>query len=159
AAWRQWLLKILTNMFTNVICVICLIGVGYLVLGSAFRDDIAVSLGWVGIVQLSLLAIATFPAFWSACATSGTIRAAVWVFPMVGSIEALAFGGSSIGELRAISNAIDWVLLRAHPYPPPLGLTYFYSGYAIVPILAAPFLILAAVQSYRLFRTERLESF
>lgn len=110
-------------------------------------------MGWALMVLLL-----TFASFWCACAVNGTVRAALWLFPLM---IALAFAGQFGGWIapklmdlvasrfdlftnfrftNAVSNLQRFVVLAT-----PLR---------VITLLSVPTLLIAVIQSYRMFREQ-----
>jgi hypothetical protein len=136
---RQWLIKLVMAMFAGFICAAVVAGAAGQ-LGSPF--GIGASFEVPFLVILSLLC---FAAFWCASAFNGTVRAVLWVFPAVGALSLSSRFGTSLGELTAAGTLIDPVLRIP-------------DGPAAVVWLIVPTLLLAVIQSYRLFRTDPQDS-
>jgi len=111
------------------------------------------------------LSIATFiPAFWSACAVNGTVRASLLTFPIVGLAGAAGTIGYLLGILPPFGKLNDFLLTTFHPYPfsgsfVSLQDHHFPGAFLVISsalpfILSAPVLVVAVLQSYRLFRRD-----
>ena len=139
---------------------------------SAFRT-IQV-LGWQAFrVQLPLaVLLLTFAAFWCACAVNGTVRAVLWVLPVM---IALYFAGE-LGK-RAGPAFTHLFFSRFDPFAnvkfanavSHLGSNGFFkliqaasdnmtdsvqAGLVLTTIILVPTLLYAVIQSYRLFRAQ-----
>ena len=169
-AFRQWLIKLFMALFAGLmgaalLPISLLIAVGSLS-GSPFRFvDVHFGIFW-----LLLVALLTFASFWCACAVNGTVRAVLWVFPaMIGLALASLFGEwtggklahffiSRFGNLISANTLISSFenLLFSRFDSPATYLWWVYTHPALMLVLWllwVPTLLLAVVQSYRLFRT------
>ena len=112
----------------------------------------------------------TFAAFWCACAVQGTVRAVLWMVPVFAALVLASelgqwTGGNLIGALLPMSDSLG----NAHfirvvgaildpdlfdPYTPSSTLVRYVSGesLATLALLWGPTLLVAVIQSYRLFR-------
>ncbi len=166
SARRLWIIKLVMAMLAGFVCfallpVLVLVAGGFL-FGSPFMfvDPHA---GMVWLLEVLLL---TFASFWCACAVNGTVRAVLWLFPMLG---ALAIAGE-FGE-RAARGLMVLLVSRFDPFA---GLKFTNSvsnsvsnirllviGAAplrVVTFLLVPTLLVAVIQSYRLFRAQPQDS-
>ena len=158
SARRQWLIKLFVALFAGISCavllpVLLLIAGGFR-FGSPFMFvDVHTAMVWL--LMASLL---TFASFWCACAVNGTVRAVLWLLPMMGALLlAIEFSEWVARELmdrsfprfdpfadfrftNAVSN-INFFVIRATPMP-------------FLALLLVPALLFAVIQSYRLFRTQ-----
>src|ERR1700674_2828555 len=157
---RQWLIKLFTALLAGSVCavllpVLVLIAGGFLS-GSLFMFvDPHAEMVWL---TVSLL---TFASFWCACAVNGTVRAVLWVFPMMGALLlAGRFGDWVAPEL------MDLVVSRFDPFA-DFRFTnaisnILYGRYAtpamFATLLLVPTLLFAVIQSYWLFRTQLQDS-
>jgi hypothetical protein len=106
-----------------------------------------------------MVPIMTFAAFWCACAANGTVRAALWVAAAPMAIWIASSGGAWLGQelARATGTLRDLVLSWFHLSPMSFA-TITNSARAGVLWLFVPTLLLALMQSYRLFRTQGEDS-
>ncbi len=142
-------------------------------LSGSFLDE------YPGVGFLLVVLLLCFAAFWCACSAKGTVRAALWLFPVLIAL----YLASDFGE-RAGREIIDLYVLRFDPFADfkftreviassyPLtfaGLRYIFFNVSWQEIFAiyagliltlqwGPTLLLAVVQSYRLFRVELQDS-
>jgi hypothetical protein len=80
-AGRQWLIKLVTAMFTGLVCA-ALLPISALIADKSIFGLPLMSLNLnVGMRWLLLVALLGFASFWCACAVKGTVHAALWVFP------------------------------------------------------------------------------
>jgi hypothetical protein len=160
-ARRQWLIKLVMAIFTGVVCGVLLptlvLIAGGLIFGSPFKFvDPHAEMVWL--LTVSLL---SFASFWCACAVDGTVRAVLWLFPMMGALLlAGRFGDWVAPELMGhvvsrfdpfadfrFTNAISNILYSRYATP-----TMFAT------LLLLPTLLFAVIQSYRLFRAQLQDS-
>jgi polyhydroxybutyrate depolymerase len=106
----------------------------------------------------------TVASFWCACAVNGTVRAALWFVPVIGaSLLAGRCGGWIAPKL------VDLVVSTFHPFTDfrfisavsDLRIQLFVIGASplrVVTLLLVPTLLIAVIQSYRLFRTQLQDS-
>jgi hypothetical protein len=170
-ARRQWLIKLSIALFAGFV------GAGLFpmsIAGPLFGKyhmlaDVNLRVGWPLVVVLL-----SFAAFWCACAVKGTVRAVLWVLPVM---IALYFAGE-LG--RGAGHAItDLFFSRFDPFAnfrvanavssilKTFGISrfvfweFFYNrGYlaSMVCAVLVPTLFLAVIQSYRLFRAQPQDS-
>jgi hypothetical protein len=136
---RQWLIKLVTAILTGFICSALIVSAGRLIFGPSFVEWLAEHGGgheWL--VLLAASSLVSFSTFWCACAVNGIVRAALSVFPTVGALILASRFGNSLGGLVAAGGPVDSIA----------------TGPAGVVWLVLPTLLLAVIQSYRLFRTE-----
>jgi polyhydroxybutyrate depolymerase len=106
----------------------------------------------------------TVASFWCACAVKATVRAALWFVPAMGAVLlAGRCGGWMAPKL------VDLVVSRFHPFTDfrftnavsNLHLKLFVIGATplrVVMLLLVPTLLIAVIQSYRLFRAQLPDS-
>jgi hypothetical protein len=148
----QWWIKIVVAQFTSVLSTAGVVLLGRLIFGSRFLEAALVP----GILFAAF--VATFGAFWCACAVKGTVRAAVFAFPATGIVfAAYALGGNFLVWLNQ-TWVLDSLISRMHPFPISsesarwlfiITLGELSGLWVVVPVLAA-----ALLQSHRLFRAE-----
>jgi polyhydroxybutyrate depolymerase len=101
----------------------------------------------------------TVASFWCACAVKGTVRAALWFAP---AMAAVLLAGRCGGWIAP--KLVDLVVSKFHPFADfrfinavsNLHLQLFFLGATplwVISLLLVPTLLVAVVQSYRLFRT------
>jgi ABC-type transport system involved in multi-copper enzyme maturation permease subunit len=165
SARRQWFIKLCMALFAGLVGaallpILVLIAGGFL-FGSPFLFvDPQTGMVW-WLLGVSLL---TFAAFWCACAVNGTVRAVLWVFPVM---IALGFAGN-FGN-RVAHELVDFVFSsRFNPFANfrfAWAVARVVNGHfrllslLVAPMMYAtlvggPVLLLALVQSYRLFRAQ-----
>ena len=165
-ALRQWLIKLCMALFAG------LVGAGLLpmlIAGSLFGRSRRFVDVHLGIRWLLVVLILTLAAFWCACAVDGTVAAVLWVIPVAVALgSASYFAGRLAHELTnfVFSSALspfanfrfDWTVAR-----------FFYRHFRWFALLetpmmyatllgGAPALLIALIQSYRLFRAQVRDS-
>ena len=170
-ARRQWLIKLFMALFAGCVGagLVPLLIAGRLLGSSHLLADVHVGTDLlVGAVLLS------FAAFWCACAVNGTVRAVLWVLPVMIALYFAGELGKWVGPVFT-----DLFFSRFDPFanlkfahavnsifvPKPFytfgdvdwASRYGY-GLARLTLLWLPTLLLAAGQSYRLFRAQVRES-
>jgi len=141
--------------------------------------DVHFGIGWlVGVLVL------TFAAFWCACAVDGTVAAVLWVTPVTMVLGGASYFARLLGDGLVVSswgptpfeNGSDWLLMnlaqRRNPLLNLLGnlrfdwwvarvsfsdhwwLSPLENSASYAALVGGPALILAVVQSYRLFRAQ-----
>ncbi len=171
SARRQWLIKLFMALSAGFL------GAGlvpFLIAGRLWGSSRVFADVHPEMVLLVGAALLSFAAFWCACAVKGTVRAVLWVLPVM---IALYFAGE-LG--RWVGPAItDLFFSKFDPFTnlkfanavksifvPELFYTFAYAhwdsrnGYrlAMLTLLWLPTLLLAAGQSYRLFRAQLQDS-
>lgn len=152
---RQWLIKLVAALFAGfassvLLPLLVVIAVGSL-WGSPFMYvDFRGLRDWMILVPLM-----TFAAFWCACAANGTVRASLWVAaaPMaiwVANLSSMALGR----ELAQTTGTLKDLVISGFHLSPLAYATIVDSARAGVLWLFAPVLLVALIQSYRLFRTQ-----
>jgi hypothetical protein len=156
---RQWLIKLVMAMVTGLASSVLLpllvvIAVGF-ALGSPFMFvDFRGLRDW-----MILVPIMTFAAFWCACAANGTVRASLWVAAAPMAIWVAGSGGTWLGQelARTTGTLRDVVLSGFHLSPLTFAaITEFARGHVLW--LFVPTLLLALIQSYRLYRIQPQDS-
>lgn len=159
SAQSQWLVKLVIAMLAGLCCslafpVLAMIA-GGAVYGSLFMYVNVRSLPDLFIV----FAILTFVCFWCACAANGTVRAAVWAVPVMAVIALACIGGLWLGEglVRTTGTLRDFVVSSFQLNPSSFAaISAFATQHTLW--LFFPTLVLALLQSYRLFRRQPGES-
>jgi polyhydroxybutyrate depolymerase len=106
----------------------------------------------------------TVAAFWCACAINGTVRTALWFVPAVGGLLLAGRCGGWIAP-----KLLDFVVSRFQPFSDfqftnavsNLHLQLFFlvaTPLRVVTLLLVPTLLIAVIQSYRLFRAQLPDS-
>jgi hypothetical protein len=158
SARRQWLVKLLMALFAGVVCaallpLLVLIAGGFL-FGSPFKfvDPNA------GVVWLLVVSLLTFASFWCACALKGTVRAVLWLFPVIITLGAASDFGEPVAR-----KLMNLVVSRFDPFTDfrftnaVSNINFFVTGGTTILLFfafLAPTLLFAVIQSFRLFRTQ-----
>lgn len=158
SARGQWLIKLCTALFAGLVCsVLFPILVLNLFGPPSMSVDAHQAMGWALMVLLL-----SFASFWCACGVKGTVRAALWLFPLM---IALAFAGQLGGWVASklmglfvsrfdlftnfrFTNTVS-NLQRFDVLATPLRL---------ITLLSVPTLLIAVIQSYRMFREQLQDS-
>jgi len=166
-ARRQWLIKLLMALFAGFVGagLVPLLIVGRLLGSSGMFVDVHAGIDLlVGAVLLS------FAAFWCACAVKGTVRAVLWVLPVMialyfagelgkwagPALTALFFSRFDPFANLKFANAVS-SMFEVFPISSSAFWEFLYSRGYLVPMVWAvlvPTLFLAVIQSYRLFRSQ-----
>ncbi len=162
SARRLWIIKLVMAMLTGFVCfallpVLVLIAGGFL-FGSPFMF-VDPHGGMVWLLEVLLL---TFASFWCACAVNGTVRAVLWVFPMMGALYLVGRCGEWVAR-----GLMGLVVSRLDPFTDfrftnaASNIQLFVRGATptlVLTLLLVPTLLFGVVQSYRLFRTQLRDS-
>jgi hypothetical protein len=158
SARRQWLIKLSTALFAGLVCSVLL---PILVLDLFGSPSMFVDVHGATVWAAAILLL-SFASFWCACAVNGTVRAALWVFPTMGAL--LVTGG--FGNWVA-PKLVDLAVSRFDPFT-DFRFTNAVSNLQSVVILATPLrvitlllvptLVIAVIQSYRMFREQLQDS-
>jgi ABC-type transport system involved in multi-copper enzyme maturation permease subunit len=159
SARRQWFIKLLVCLFSGFVCAallpILVLFTHGAISGAAFRPMDAA-------VVMLVAAVVTLASFWCASATSGTVRAALWVSPVLGALGlTFYYGGKVAIELiHFVTSRID--LFVNFGFTNTLSNFRLFSLFKNETLLAlfllSPALLAAVLQSYRLFRAQVRES-
>ncbi len=162
SARRQWLIKLFLALFAAPVCAVLLPALvliaGGSIFGSPFMFVDLKGMPWL----LLMVMVLSFASFWCACAVSGTVRAALWLLPlMVALLLAGKFGAWVAPQM------MDLVVSRVHLFA-DFGFTNVVSNIQLssvdprlplgVTLLLVPTLLFAVPQSYRLFRAQHQDS-
>jgi ABC-type transport system involved in multi-copper enzyme maturation permease subunit len=140
SARRQWLVKLVVAMFAGFVCAVVVVaGADQLLPGWPFK---MAPTGSEMLLVFIMSLLLSYAAFWCACAVNGTVRAVLWVFPVLGALSLASRFGNWFGGLAAAGTLMDRVA----------------SSPATLVWLVVPTLLLAVIQSYRMFRTEPQDS-
>jgi ABC-type transport system involved in multi-copper enzyme maturation permease subunit len=162
SARRQWLTKLLMALFAAPVCAVLLPALVLIAGGSIFGSpfmfvDVKAMPGLLLVVLLL-----SFASFWCASAVNGTVRAALWLLPLMATLLlAGKFGAWVAPQLMdlvvsrfdlfadfRLTNAVSNIQLESIAADPR----------RLAMLLLAPALLLAVRQSYRLFRTQLQDS-
>lgn len=107
----------------------------------------------------ALYPILIFACFWCACAANGTVRAAMWAAPATAAIFLASSGGIWLGQelARTTGTLSDFVVSSFHLNPLALARIIDFARAGVL-WLFVPTLVLALIQSYRLFRRQPQDS-
>ncbi|MGH9669088.1 MAG: hypothetical protein ACRD3A_03140 [Terriglobales bacterium] len=142
SARRQWLVKLAMAMFTSLFCTT-------LLPAAALGDVRLIESLLFSLLTVSLLA---FASFWCACAVSGTFRAALWAFPAMGAVYLAGLWGDSSGQSLEPASGTLRDLTVASFHLSPFAFTNIAGAAAALWVV--PTLLLAVIQSYRMFRAQ-----
>jgi polyhydroxybutyrate depolymerase len=113
--------------------------------------------------------VLTLASFWCACAVNGTVRAALWFVPAIGAVLLAGRGGGWIAP-KLVDLVVSRFDLFAHFQftNAVINLQFFVISlmslriertyFSVVTILLVPTLLLAVIQSFRLFREPARDS-
>jgi hypothetical protein len=162
----QWRIKLYVALFAGVV------GAGILpmLVGKTLRGSSHVFVDFLlGTPWLVVVLVLTFAGFWCACAANGTVRAVMWTVPALMALGLVnQFGDWAGGELT------DWVISRFNlfadfkftnavlsKFQHSEFLSFVVYGMwwnryltPVVVFIVAPTLLLALIQSYRLYRAQ-----
>jgi hypothetical protein len=159
-ARRQWLIKLVAAMFAGVVCPALLPILVQRAGGFLFGWPQMFESRDAEMVWLLAIALLSFASFWCAGAVNGTVRAALWVFPV---LIALLLAGR-FGEWVA-SGPMDFVVSRFDLFTnfrftnAVANIPLFDAGASpVLFVLLVPTLAIAVIQSSRLFRKQLQDS-
>ena len=152
---RQWGIKFLVAMLGGLFCSV-LLPVLAVIASGAFHGSPFLYVN-AGVLRDELIAypILTFACFWCACATNGTVRAAIWAMPAIAAVSVASYGGILLGRALAEHTGTlkDLGISALHQSPLALGGITAYAREHLL-WLFYPAFLLALLQSYRLFRAQ-----
>ena len=166
SAFLQWRIKLYMALFAGVV------GAGLLpmlIAGKLFGSSRSLADIHLGVVWLFAVLLLTFAAFWCACAANGTVRAVQWVIPAMLVLSAVFSLSEWAGE-----GLTDLIISRFDPFADfkfteavisgvqssqifdfvVFGMWSYRYFTPFVVLVLVPILILAIIQSYRMFRTQ-----
>src|SRR6267142_890873 len=162
SAARLWLIKLAMALFTSLICAVLLPGLAVRAGMFIFRSPLPFDLADLDMVWVFGVLILTFVSFWCATAANGTVRAALCVFPIIIGI-ALA---SSLGAWLA-PGTVAFLVSKLNFFS-NFRFTNSLANFKLSSVnsnplfdlllLLVPTLLLALIQSYRLFRRQLQDS-
>ena len=158
-ATLQWLLKLGAAVIAAVASLAFTLMVGHLIFGDSFPRALDESFQYHDVMQFVLLsALVAFAAFWCACAVQGTVRAALWVFPVLGAMLSVFLEIGHVGGKLLNGGILDPLVLWLHPFP-FRGLTTSFilkvtAGRFAFLWFQLPPLVFAFFQTHGLFRRE-----
>src|SRR6202162_3559766 len=187
SARRHWLIKLIMAMFTGLVCAVLLPVFVMVVLGSIFGTPfmfVDQAMGGLMIVEGTIFGwflvfvdhtmhgaipgllltglLLTFAFFWCRCAVNGTVPAALWFAPAMGAVILAVRGGDWIAP-----KLVDFVVPRFDPFTDfrftsavadLQSLVMCATPLGVVALLLIPTLLIAMIQSYRLFRAPLQDS-
>jgi hypothetical protein len=162
---RQWFIKLVIALGAGAFCgliIPCLaVSAGQWLVGPSFVADFKCDLSQAdylnALVPVALIVFASFPSFWCASVANGSVRAALWVLPVMG---ALCFAGALGGwcaekSADAMGEIVTAIVSRYQLNPGRLP--RLYAG-SLAPVLfIMPTVLVAIFQSHRMFRTQRTD--
>jgi hypothetical protein len=159
SAGLQWLIKLSMAILATFGGLVFVFTVGQLIFGFAFVDGIDDLAGGHSLLHFFGLSLLSFPAFWCACAVTGTVRAALWAIPATAATLFMTRLGIGVAEGFGDSAPMLFVVSTIHSVRPMteagysvfLELTYGRFGFLW---LVIPPILVALFQSRRLFRRE-----
>jgi ABC-type transport system involved in multi-copper enzyme maturation permease subunit len=162
SARRQWFIKLFTALLAGSVCAVLLpamvLNAGGFLSGSPTMS-VDPHTGWVWLLSVLLL---TFTSFWSACAVNGTVGAVLWLVPVMIALSfASGFGAWLAPELLALVVSRFELFANFAFTNAVSNIEFFDIGATrmlFVLLLLGPTLLLAVIQSHRLFRTQRQDS-
>ena len=107
------------------------------------------------LASLPLVLVAGLSAFWCACAVTGAVRAALWTVPALGAVILAAASGIRLGEGLGNAGILDFIVTKLHPAPLSDGTLSMAPQLAWLVVAT---LVIALVQSYRVFRIQSKDS-
>ncbi|HEU5070577.1 MAG TPA: ABC transporter permease [Verrucomicrobiae bacterium] len=165
SARQQWLTKLLVALVGGVLCAVVLPAVLLLAsqsltglpLGPDFKWGIQ-PINWpVTFATIFLTCMVSLPSFWCACTVKGTVRAALWVIPVMAGLVAVGgLGGWAASKCNATLGALATHWIAALELNPRTlqELTWQWARDLMPFWLATPALVVALLQSRGLFRAE-----
>jgi hypothetical protein len=168
SAFRQWLIKLCMALFAGFVGagLLPMLTIGrYISRSPHVLGDVHLGIGWM----LGVLVL-TFAAFWCACAVDGTVAAVLWVIPVTIALGSAGYVAKQFAY-QFVNSVFSW---RLSPFANfrfawetarvfnwlELDHRNFWLLYLIqapimyVALAGGPALLLALVQSYRLFRAQ-----
>ncbi len=169
SALRQWSVKLFMALFAGMV------GAGLLpmlIAGNLFGSshslvDVHLGTGWLLVVL-----ILTYAAFWCACAVNGAVRAVLWIFPVLISVGLASVFGERAGReivyvfverfepfasfrfATTVSRLDHNILFRLIEAASDNMTDSIQAGLVLRATILVPTLVLAVIQSYRLFRAQ-----
>jgi ABC-type transport system involved in multi-copper enzyme maturation permease subunit len=158
SARRQWLIKLGTALFAGLVCSVLLpISVLNLFGPPSTFVDVAGGMRWALLVLL-----VSFASFWCVCAVSGTVRAALWLLPTMGSQLLAARFGNSVGSRAMDLVASKFDIFTSFRFTNAVAnlqrFVVLATPLRVITLLLAPTLLIAVIQSYRMFREQLQDS-
>jgi hypothetical protein len=151
----QWLIKLSVALVAGFVGAWLLPA---LIAGRLFESNHILVGEDIGMRWLLLVLLLTFAAFWCACALNMTVGAVLWVVPVMIALGCVSYFGD-----WGAHRLMDFIFTNFDPFAnlrfviAASRLSFIWFGYNPTPILTVlgvPALLLAVIQSYRLFRTQ-----
>ena len=155
SAMTQWLVKLIVLLSASFLALLLPLMVAKfavsqslaLPLDFGFRDHPVFSL-------FLFSSLISFAAFWCACAVKGTIRAALLTIPAIAAVLLALKLGFGFVQSFYVRSLLDSFILRFHPFPFTQETEKLADFGGPAGWLILPPVVLAAIQSYRMFRRE-----
>lgn len=166
SARLQWFIKLTFALISGVLCSMVIpfsaVAVSQSLLGSPFDSNWKWGLSELGSSDISLLLalFVSFPAFWCACAVSGTVRAALWILPLMSALLIAGAAGAWMGQqFEPISADVVTMIISKYQLNPQsvIASTNQFMQEAWLWWFVCPTLFLGILQSCRLFRAPPVE--
>ncbi len=161
-AGRQWLIKLVMALFTGLVCAVLLPAIAVIAGGTISGSPFLIVDHAPWMVCVLGVALLTFAAFWCVCVVNGTVRAVLWIFPvMIALTLAGRFGAWLAPEVVTLAVSrfdlfTDFRFTNAVSNIQLIRTSAQSMLFAL--LLLAPTLLLAVVQSYQLFRRQLQDS-
>jgi len=159
----QWAIKLAMAVLASAACSLAVVLMAKLLIGPDFlRQFPGIFNGGRIRLVVMMFPLLAFIAFWCATAVKGTVRAAFWCLPAaIGVLAAYGFG-MSIGMSNGAVEIVRRLTQAVHPFPfssrfEALSTQLMWWPWnTVIPALWVTVWLLpiAAIQSYRLFRSE-----
>ncbi len=153
---RQWFVKLSVGLLSSVVCTVVLPLLALLAAGSLHGAPLTyVDLNALP-TWLTVVSLVSLTAFWCSCAVPGTVRASIWVFPIVNIVYLSGVAGMLLGDEMAsrTGTLVDMVISRFQMNPDAGRVHYDIP----LEILVLAVLAFGLIQSSRLFRIQAQES-
>jgi len=163
-AFLQWRIKLYVALLAGFVGAGLLPAIAFGALFGIPRSSREI-IGW-----LLFTVLLTFAAFWCACAVQGTVRAVLWIVPVLGALGLAFHLGENAGD--SLMNLIVWrfdlfadfrladavvsASERSTVFSFLINLFWFDWGFDVTAlfVMLAPVYLLAVIQSYRMFRVQ-----
>ncbi len=164
SARRQWLIKLLVALFSSTVCAALLPVLAVTAAGLRFGSPFLFVSPQVVMVWLLTASLLCLASFWCACSTNGTVRAVLWVFPVMAALLLAGRFGDRVArglvdllasrlDLFADFNFTNTVANLEWP-----GWAWYAAPALVAALVLVPTLLFATLQSYRLFRAQLQDS-
>ena len=152
SAGLQWSVKLAIALAASFIGIALPVALARITFGHAFDSAPGPKYDFLFVAAFAM----TSAAFWCACVVRGTVRAVMLVFPAMATVAIAIPAGLTFVSTPPMTQALDDLILRWHPFPfatatllGVLNVVRFFGDWLFVPPL-----ILALIQTRRLFRQE-----